>query len=104
MGHDQNSSTLADRAHIVLNDPLAFVVESRGRFVEDEDAWIGHERARNGNALALPPGEVRATLLQHGIVAMRQLEDELVGACELRRPYHRLQRHQGVDERDIFPY
>ena len=42
----------------------------------------GGERAGDGDALALPAGQVGAALLDQRVVAERQLGDELVGAGE----------------------
>ena len=42
-----------DLRHVLLDDPLAFVVERAGRLVEDQDARIGDQRAGDGDALAL---------------------------------------------------
>ena len=41
---------------------------------------VGGERAGDGDALALAAREVGAALLDHRVVALRQLGDELVGA------------------------
>jgi hypothetical protein len=45
MGDDQHGAALRDLAHVLLDDALALVVERAGRFIEDEDARIGDERA-----------------------------------------------------------
>src|SRR5256885_726388 len=41
MGDDQHRTAAHDRAHVLLDDAFALVVERRGRLVEDEDARIG---------------------------------------------------------------
>ena len=88
-------------AHVVLDDALALVVERAGRLVEDQDARVGGERAGDGDALALAAGEVGAALLDHRVVAVRQLGDELVGAGEPRHRDHLRARHGGIGERDV---
>ena len=50
---NQHRSSSGDFAHIRLDDALAFIVESARRFVENENAGIGHKRARDGDPLAL---------------------------------------------------
>jgi hypothetical protein len=57
MGDDQHGAALRDLAHVLLDDALALIVERAGRLVEDQDARIGDERARDGDALTLPAGE-----------------------------------------------
>jgi hypothetical protein len=59
MGDDDDRAAPDDRAHVILNDPLAVVVERRGRLVENEDARIGRERASDRDALTLTAGQVR---------------------------------------------
>ena len=36
MGDDDDRAVLGDAAHVALNDPLAVVIERRGRLVENE--------------------------------------------------------------------
>src|SRR5579864_3728516 len=43
MGDDDHGAALRDLAHVLLDDPLALVVERARRLVEDEDARIGDE-------------------------------------------------------------
>ena len=51
---DDHGAVLHDLAHVVLDDPLALIIERARRLVEDQDARIGGKRARDGDALALP--------------------------------------------------
>ena len=69
-----------------LDDPLALVIERRGRLVEDQDRRIGGERAGDGDPLALAAGEIGAALLDHRVVALRQLVDEFVSPGEAEPP------------------
>ena len=71
---------LHDLAHVGLDDALALVVERAGRLVEDQDRRVGGERPGDGDALALAARQVGAALLDHRVVALGQLGDELVGA------------------------
>ncbi len=56
VSNDQHRASTTDASHVVLDDLLGLVVERAGRFVEDEDARIADEGARDCNALTLPPG------------------------------------------------
>ncbi len=49
----KHRAAAADLPHVVLDDTFGFVVERARRFVEDQDARIGHERPSNGDTLAL---------------------------------------------------
>ena len=51
--HDDGAA-LHDLPHIVLDDALALVIERARRLVEDQDARIGGERARDRDPLTLP--------------------------------------------------
>src|SRR6266536_329709 len=44
-----------DAAHVVLDDPLALVIERARRLVEDQDARVRDQRPGDGDALALAP-------------------------------------------------
>src|SRR5204863_9955692 len=59
-------------------------VDRRGRLVEDEDAWVGEQRARERDELSLPEGEARAALAELRLVAVLEPQDELVRADDLR--------------------
>src|SRR5262249_34659694 len=57
MRDDQHGAPLGDALHIVLDDALALIVERARRLVEDQDARIADERARDGDALPLAARE-----------------------------------------------
>ena len=59
---------------------LGVQVDVRGRLVEHEDARVGDQRAGERDQLALAGRELRAALADFGVVAVRQLGDELLGA------------------------
>jgi hypothetical protein len=101
MGNDQYRATPADRAHIGLNDPLAFIIKRRSSFIENQDPRIGHQRTRYGNTLPLAAEMIGAVLLENVIVPVRKLEDELMGPSQLSRGNDLLQRHCGVGQGDV---
>ena len=53
VGNDEHGPSLGDVGHVALHDGLGFVVERAGGFVQDEDARIGEEGARNRKTLPL---------------------------------------------------
>jgi hypothetical protein len=59
------------------------------------------QRAGDGDALALAAGQGRAVFADHGVVAFRQFQDEVVRAGQLRRPHHLLQRRARIGQRDV---
>jgi hypothetical protein len=62
---EKNWESQFDLLHVLLNDPLALVIER-------------DQGASDGNPLLLATGKARAALLDDGIVSLRQLEDELM--------------------------
>ena len=55
-------------------------VAGAGAVVEYEDTGFLQQRPGDAEALLLPTGDIRATLLDAGVVALRHLVDELIGA------------------------
>src|SRR5258705_12187026 len=94
-------AALAYLLHVVLDDPLALIIERARRLVEDQDARVGDERARDCDALTLTARQAAAALADQRIVALGKLEDEFMGPREGRRGDHLVQRHRRVGKRDI---
>src|SRR6516165_12452467 len=86
-------AALAYLVHVVLDDPLALIVERARRLVEDQDARIGDERARDRDALTLTTGEAAAALADECVVALRELENEFVRPRKRRCGDNLLHRH-----------
>jgi hypothetical protein len=76
-------------------------VDGCGRVVEDEDPRIDEERPRDRDALTLTAREGDPALADHCVVAVRQLEDEVVGLRRSRRGLDGLERCVGHAERDV---
>src|SRR6185503_10962729 len=55
---DEGRAAAAKCAQAVLDFRLALAVEARRRFIEDEDRRVRENRARDGDALPLPAGEL----------------------------------------------
>src|SRR5271168_437338 len=102
MGDDDDGSVPYDPAHVALYQTLALIVERGGRLVEYQYSRIGGERPRNRQALALAARKIGAALLDHRVVALGQLVDELVGSRQTRHLDHLRARHRGLGERDVF--
>ena len=85
MGDDDGGAPLLQLRHRRLHFALGLHVQRRGRFVEDQDRRIGQERARHRHALTLAARELHAALADFGVVALRQLGDEVVRPRPLGR-------------------
>lgn len=64
---------------------LALVVERARGLVQNEDARVAQEHARDGDALLLTAGQPRAALAHERVVAVGQRADELVDVGLARR-------------------
>src|SRR5207253_10328517 len=67
VGDDERRASLSQRLQAVLDHRLALAVEARRRFVEDEDARVGENRARDRHALALAARQPDAALADHRV-------------------------------------
>src|SRR5271165_475466 len=103
MRDDEDGSPRDDGLHVLLDDALALIVERAGRLVEDQDARLGDQRPRDGDALPLTAGETAAALAHDRIVALRQLENEIVGPGQPRGRNDAVDRHARIGQADVVP-
>ena len=55
VGNDEHGSAAGDLLHVLLDYPLALIIERTRGLVKNQNARIGDEGASDRNALALPP-------------------------------------------------
>lgn len=67
---DEHRASLHDPLHALLDDPLALVIQSAGRFVKNENARIHDQRTGNGDPLPLPSRQAGASLAHIGVIAI----------------------------------
>src|SRR5579883_3099182 len=101
MRNDEDGPSGGDLLHVLLNRALALVIERAGRFIEYEDSRIRDQGSRDGYALTLPARKSGAALPGDGVVALRQIGDEIMRTGQLRRRDHPRHRHRRICERDI---
>src|SRR5260221_2160736 len=101
VGDDENRAVHGDVPHVLLDDSLTLVVEGACRLIEYQDPRVRHQRTCDSDALALPAREGAAALANDRIIALGQLEDELVCAGEFGGGDHLRHRHRWIDERDV---
>ncbi len=104
VGDDDHRAALADVRHVALHDGLAFIVQRARGLVEDEDARVGEERAGDRDALALAARQARTLLADDGVVALRQLADEVVRPRQARRVHHGLDGRGRVRDGDVLAH
>ena len=71
VGDDENRTPRGDLCHILLDNPLAFVVERTRCFVEDQNSRLAQECASNRNTLALATRQAAAAFANDRVVAFR---------------------------------
>src|SRR4051812_9953415 len=75
---DECRSAFEQLGEGLLDQLLALGVEAAGGFVEDEDLWVGEDRAGDAETLALAAGELKAALTDERVVPVGETLDELV--------------------------
>ena len=73
---DERRSSFSQRTKAVLNQSLALAVETRSRFIENENRRIREDRARDTEPLALPARELDATFTDDRVVLLLERIDE----------------------------
>ena len=68
-----------------LDFPLGAGVQRAGGLVQQQDRRVLEDGAGDGDALLLAARQFQAALAHHGVIAHRQLHDELVDLGQARR-------------------
>src|SRR6266542_3084767 len=87
-----------------LDLPLRADVDGARRLVEDQDLRVGEQRPRERDELALPVREARAALLQVRVVAVLEVDDEVVRADGLRGSNNLVVGGVGRGVSDVVPH
>jgi len=82
---DERGAALQQLVQASLQQTLRLGIDRRRRFVEDQDARVGEQRAGERDELALALGQLRAAFVHFGHIALLELADELVRAYGLGR-------------------
>ena len=85
VGDDQRGAPAHDLAQRGVDLGLQARVDGRGRVVQQEQPGVGDQRPGQGHPLPLPAGKRQALLADHGVVALGEPLDELVGLRRLGR-------------------
>ena len=104
VGDDQRRPAAHHLAQAGADAGLGRRVDRGGRVVEDEDARVDGEGARDRDPLPLSARERDAALADDRVVSLRQALDELVRLREPRHPLDLRVRQLGQAERDVVPH
>ena len=101
VGDDHHGPAARDAQQVGVDQRLALGIERAGGLVEDQDARIGDQRARDREALPLAAGEVGRAFLDVGLVAVRHALDEFFGAGQPGRAHRVVQRQARPAGEDV---
>src|SRR5438045_2858778 len=101
MRDDESRAAGTQRPEAVLDHRLTLAVEARGGLVENQDAWIGEDRARDRHPLALSAGEPHAALADDRIVLLFERFDEFVAVRDAADRFDLFSIGVRFGERDV---
>lgn len=80
----QHRAALHQRVQRLLDLRLVLAVQRTGRLVEHQEVGVGHDCARDGDALPLPARQVQAAAAHARVQAAAHLRDEVAAVGDLR--------------------
>src|SRR5262245_66144582 len=102
MRDDHDRPARADGRQVLVDQPLRFIVERAGGFVEDQYRRTSDQRPGETDALTLTAREKYAMLTHRRLVASRQRADELMRPGQTRGCHHRIDRKPRIGPGDVF--
>src|SRR6185437_4160569 len=102
MGDHKRGPAAHQIAEAFLDQGLGFGIEARCGFVENQDARVGQDRSRNGNALFLTSRELDAALADNRVVAVLETFGKLVHARRAAGREDFVFSSPRAAERDVF--
>ena len=101
VGDDQRGAALLHVVERALNLVLGGAVDGAGGVVQDQDARVLQERARQGDALPLAAGQRHPALADDRVVAVPKRLDEVVSRGRPRRGFQVGAAGAGAGEGDV---
>ena len=80
VGDHNGGLSTGENAEGVLNQLFGFGIHGRGGFVQNQDLGITENGAGDGDSLPLSARKILEAKADLGMVAVRELDDEIVGA------------------------
>src|SRR5947208_14085295 len=104
MSNEEYGAVPAHLGEVALDDGFRLVIKGTGSFVEDENARVVHQGPGNGQALTLPAGQGAAMLAYQGVIAFRQLDNEVMRPGQLGGLNNEFHGHARIGEGNIVAY
>src|SRR4030095_16942653 len=92
MGDDEDCAAGADTAQVLLDNMLTFVIERARRLIENQNTRLRNKCTSDREVLALTSGKQSAALSDPGVIALGELNNEVIRAGQLASsdvPSHR---------------
>ena len=86
VGDDEDRPAPHEAVQPLLDELLRPGIDRGGGLVQDQHRGLGHRRPGDGQQLPLALGEVCPVGGQHGLIALGQVGDEVVGVGDLGCP------------------
>ena len=83
VGNNEHRPSVHQAVEAALDELLRAGIDGGGRLVENQHRRLGNRRPRDGQQLPLALREVRAVGIEQGVVALRQVGDEIVRVGDL---------------------
>ena len=77
MGDDETGAIFHQFVHGFLDQDLCASIDRTGGLIQNQHAWIDHDRTRDGEQLLLALRDVRGFFVQHQVVALRKRSHEM---------------------------
>ena len=83
VGDNKGGAAIHQAVHALLHQALGAGINAGGCFVQDQYRRVRNSGTGNGKQLALALAQVGAVAGQRGVIAIRQVADELIGVGQL---------------------
>src|SRR6202011_3520734 len=103
MGDHKRSPPLHEICKAVLDHLLRFRVEAGCRFIQNEDAWLRENGARDRDTLPLAPGKLHATLAHDGLILVGEGFGEFIDPRDAASAQDFVFTGVGTGKRHILP-
>ena|SRR5436309_2696125 len=102
MGNNESRTARHQSCQTFLDQGFTLRIKAGGGLVKNENTGIGKNSAGNGHALALPSGQLDATLTYKRVQTLFQFRCELIDARDASRPNHFIVRRGRAPKKNVF--
>src|SRR5450759_3886007 len=104
VGNDNGGAPHHQALQGLLDEQFSLRIHRGGGLVQDQDGGVLEHGAGDGQALLLPAGELGTPFTDHGVKAVRQVLDKLVGVGNLGGSNYFRLTGAGADKEDVLAH